>query len=108
MITLTERAIKQAKAISESEKYGHTRIRVRVLGGGCAGFQYDMYFDDIEPLIADDVSEQDGVTIVVDPLSYQYIDGVNIDYVVSEFSEGFKFENPNIEATCGCGSSFKA
>lgn len=108
MITLTEKAIQQVKAIVESDKLDHSRLRVKISGGGCAGFRYDLYFDDLEPTDVDDVSEQSGVTIVVDPLSLQYLDGASLDYVRENFTEGFKFENPNVEATCGCGSSFKA
>ena len=107
MITLTEKAIAQIKAIIADEKFDHSRLRVKVSGGGCAGFKYDIYFDDLLPTEMDEVYEYDGINVIVDPLSLQYIDGTQIDFVKLDFGEGFKFENPNVEATCGCGSSFK-
>lgn len=106
MITLSPTAIDRAKAIAAEDGLS-PRLRIRILGGGCAGFQYDMYFDEVEPTPLDDVTEQDGITVVVDPLSLQYIDGCNVDFLKTDFAEGFKFNNPNTTATCGCGSSFK-
>lgn len=93
------------------------------MGGGCAGFQYDMAFDDKvveedgeertvpalsgDPLRSGDRKlEFDGVTIVVDEMSLMYIYGTVIDYVDTLQGAGFKFENPNVKNTCGCGSSF--
>ena len=67
---------------------------------------YDMYFDDLPATDADEVMEQDGVKVVVDPMSYQYLDEVTIDYVDGLMGAGFKFINPKVKASCGCGSSF--
>jgi iron-sulfur cluster insertion protein len=107
MIGVSEKAIEKIKELSEAEGIGHCIIRVKVIGGGCAGFTYDMYFDDkVTPL--DESFESNGVQIVTDPLSIQYLDGVEIDYVEGVISAGFKFINPNVKSTCGCGSSFSA
>jgi len=105
MIHLTEKAAKKIEEISNSEGIGHNIIRVKVVGGGCAGFSYDLFFDDqSSPL--DEVSELDGVKIIADPLSFQYLDEMVVDYVEGPINSGFKFSNPNVKSTCGCGSSF--
>lgn len=103
MIQLTEKAVIKAKEIAESEGLALS-IRLRVIGGGCAGFTNDMFFDD-QVSDADEVIEQDGVKIVVDPMSFQYLDGSTVDYIDSQFASGFKFINPNATGSCGCGSS---
>lgn len=107
MIHLTEKAAKKIEEISNEEGIGHYCVRVKVIGGGCAGFTYDMFYDDqIGEL--DEVSELDGVKVIVDPLSFQYLDEVVIDYQEGSISAGFKFNNPNSTGSCGCGSSFSA
>lgn len=105
MIHITEKAANKVKEISEGDGLGHYSIRVRVVGGGCAGFTHDMYFDD-QVTDMDETQELDGVTVIVDPLSFQYLDEVVIDYVDGPLGSGFKFLNPNVKGTCGCGSSF--
>lgn len=105
MIHLTKKASKKIEEISNAEGIGHFTIRVRVIGGGCAGFSYDLFFDDQESPL-DEVAEFDGVKIISDPLSFQYLDEISIDYLDGPFSSGFKFNNPNVTATCGCGNSF--
>jgi iron-sulfur cluster insertion protein len=105
MITITETAVAKIKEISEAEGLGHTTIRIKVKGGGCAGFSYDMeYEEQINEL--DEIVEQDGVKVVVDPVSFQYLANVAIDYVDSLMGGGFKFDNPDVKGSCGCGSSF--
>jgi iron-sulfur cluster insertion protein len=104
MIYLTEKAANQIKEISEAESLGHLTVRVKVVGGGCAGFTNDMYFDD-QVSEMDEVCELDGVKVVCDPLSFQYLDETTIDYVDGPFGAGFKFLNPNVKGSCGCGSS---
>lgn len=104
MIELTENAIKALKEMSDADEVGHYTVRLRVIGGGCAGFTHDMYFEEkINEL--DEVFEFDGVKAVVDPLSHQYLEGVTVDFIDSEFGRGFKFLNPNAKGSCGCGSS---
>jgi iron-sulfur cluster insertion protein len=105
MIDITENAIKAVKQISEETGVGHFTIRLRVIGGGCSGFNYDMYYED-KVSEMDEVFEISDIKVVVDPLSMQYLDGVSVDYVEGMFGNGFKFNNPNSKGSCGCGSSF--
>lgn len=107
MISVTDKAVAKIKEISEAEGIGHFNVRLRVIGGGCAGFSYDMYYED-KSSDMDETHEVNGVTVVVDPLSWQYLEGVEIDYVEGHMGAGFKFINPNVKGTCGCGSSFSA
>jgi iron-sulfur cluster insertion protein len=104
MITLTTKAVTKIKEIAESDAIETLTLRVKVLGGGCAGFSYDLYFED-NITDMDEVFEKDDVKIAVDMLSHQYLDGVEIDYVEGVMGAGFKFLNPNVKSTCGCGSS---
>ncbi len=106
MIHITENAASKVLEIAAAEDFGGRPLRVKVIGGGCAGFSYDLYFSEDDPLPMDEVFEDKGVTIMVDPLSFQYLDGVEIDYLDGPFASGFKFINPNISSSCGCGSSF--
>ena len=107
MITITEKAASKVKEISESESLEGQGLRLRVVGGGCAGFSYDLYFEDkIDEM--DEEYESNGVKLYVDPLSHQYLEETEIDYVEGAHGSGFKFGNPNVSGTCGCGSSFQA
>ena len=106
MITITELAANKVKEISSSEGLDGQGLRLRVIGGGCAGFQYDLYFEEAVTEF-DERFESNGIKLYVDPLSYQYLDGTEIDYVESAHGSGFKFGNPNVSSTCGCGSSFQ-
>jgi iron-sulfur cluster insertion protein len=105
MITLTDKAAEKVKEIAEAESLKGQGLRLRVVGGGCSGFTYDLYFDE-EAGEMDETFESNGVQLYVDPMSYQYLDGTEIDYVETLSGSGFKFNNPNIQGTCGCGSSF--
>lgn len=107
MISLTPHAADKVKEIASTEGLQGQGLRLRVIGGGCAGFQYDLYFED-ETTAMDEAFDSHGVKLYVDPLSYQYLDGTEIDYVESAHGAGFKFNNPNVSGTCGCGSSFQA
>jgi iron-sulfur cluster insertion protein len=107
MISITTLAADKVKEISKAEGLEGQGLRLRVVGGGCAGFQYDLYFED-KPTDLDEQFESHGVKLFVDPLSYQYLDGTEIDYVEGAHGSGFKFGNPNVSGTCGCGSSFQA
>lgn len=106
MISLTSVAASKVKEISASEGLEAQGLRLRVIGGGCAGFQYDLYFEDV-PTDLDERFESHGIPLYVDPLSYQYLEGTEIDYVETAHGAGFKFGNPNVSGTCGCGSSFQ-
>lgn len=105
MIILTERAITKIKEFAEGEGIGHNTIRVKVQGGGCAGFTNDMEFNDQVGEL-DEVFEFGDVKVVVDPLSLQYLENVEIDFQDTPLGSGFKFNNPNVKSTCGCGNSF--
>ena len=105
MITLTEKAAVKVKEIANEESLKGQGIRLRVIGGGCSGFTYDLYFEpDVGEM--DETFESNGVQLYVDAMSFQYLDGTEIDYVESLQGSGFRFNNPNIAGTCGCGSSF--
>jgi iron-sulfur cluster insertion protein len=105
MLYITEKAAKKIKELSNEEGIGHYSVRVKVIGGGCAGFSYDMCFDDKVGEL-DEVCELDDVKVISDPLSFQYLDEAVIDYQDGLISAGFKFNNPNATGSCGCGSSF--
>src|SRR5688500_663491 len=106
MISITTLAADKVKEISLAEGLGGQGLRLRVIGGGCAGFQYDLYFED-KPTDMDETFESNGVKLFVDPLSYQYLENTEIDYVEGVHGAGFKFNNPNVTGSCGCGSSVK-
>jgi iron-sulfur cluster insertion protein len=105
MINITENAAAKVLEISGEEGLSGQGLRLRVVGGGCAGFSYDLYFED-KPTEMDETFEDRGVKMFIDPLSYQYLDGTEIDYVEGLHASGFKFNNPHVTSTCGCGSSF--
>lgn len=104
-ITLTEAAAKKVQEIREAEGLEDQGLRVRVIGGGCSGFSYDLFFED-EVSELDQKFESRGIVMYVDMMSCQYLEGVEIDYVESLHGAGFKFNNPTAKSTCGCGSSF--
>ena len=80
-------------------------LRVGVRGGGCSGFQYQLAFD--EPRDDDSIFEDHGLKLLVDPQALEYVDGSQIDYTDALTGAGFKVDNPNVVAACGCGSSFR-
>lgn len=106
MISLSDLAATKVREIADAEGLQGQGLRLRVIGGGCSGFQYDLYFEnEVTPM--DESFESNGVKLYVDPLSYQYLDGTQVDYVETAHGSGFKFTNPNVSGTCGCGSSFQ-
>lgn len=106
-ITLTSRAYSELKDLMVSQQKAEAALRVWVTGGGCSGLTYGMALDDGQPEATDNVFEQDGLKVFIDGLSLQYMDGASVDYVDDMMGGGFKIENPNATASCGCGSSFK-
>ena len=106
MLALTEKAAEKVREIMAAEKDipGHFALRLRVVGGGCSGFSYDLYFDEVQA--TDQTFESHGVKLVCDIMSLQYLAGTTVDYVEGLQGAGFKFGNPNVKSTCGCGSSF--
>jgi iron-sulfur cluster assembly accessory protein len=105
MVQLTEVAASKVKEIMAQQNPAPAALRVAVVGGGCSGFSYHMAFDNQENP-SDNVYEFEGVKLVVDQMSEMYLDGVQIDYIETLEGAGFKFNNPNVKSTCGCGSSF--
>ena len=105
MIHITALAASKVNEIREAEAIeANLGLRLRVVGGGCAGFSYDLYFDEVTEV--DRTFEVNGVGVVVDEMSLMYLAGTEIDYVEGLQGAGFKFNNPNVKSTCGCGSSF--
>ena len=104
-LVFTDNAVNKVKDLILEEGNPELKLRVFVSGGGCSGFQYGFTFDEV--VNEDDTAmEKNGVTLLIDPMSYQYLVGAEIDY--SEGLEGSQFviKNPNATSTCGCGSSF--
>jgi iron-sulfur cluster assembly protein len=106
-IELTPRALEKAKEILSRQSPAPMGLRVSVVGGGCSGFSYQMNFES-DPSGIDKTFEFDGLKIFVDQVSLMYLEGTKIDYVETLEASGFKFDNPNVKTTCGCGSSFSA
>jgi iron-sulfur cluster assembly accessory protein len=107
-LTITDNAMQEVKKFIEAEDLGTAGgLRVRVVPGGCSGFQYAMNLEEAAAE-TDEVVEKDGVKVFVDMFSAQYLNGVEIDYVNNVMGSGFTFNNPNATGGCGCGSSFTA
>jgi iron-sulfur cluster assembly accessory protein len=106
MIALTPVAVTKVKEIIAQQNPAPTGLRVAVVGGGCSGFSYHMAFESQVNETSDNIYEFDGLKVLVDQMSEMYLDGISIDYIESIEGSGFKFNNPNVKSTCGCGSSF--
>jgi len=108
-ISLTSGAIGKVKEIMGQQDPAPAGLRIGVVGGGCSGFSYSMVFEEngnSDELGMDKVYNFDGVKVFVDQTSLLYLDNTEVDYVESLEGSGFKFSNPNVKNTCGCGSSF--
>lgn len=105
VMQFTQGAAKKVKALVEEEGNPRLKLRVFVTGGGCSGFQYGFTFDD-ELAEDDTLIEREGVSLVVDPMSFQYLAGAEVDYTEGLEGSRFVINNPNATTTCGCGSSF--
>jgi iron-sulfur cluster insertion protein len=105
MLIISESAANKIKEVCEEEGNPDLKLRMFVQGGGCSGFQYGFTLDEIEN--EDDFSiESHGVKVLVDSMSFQYIQGAEVDYKEDIHGSSFVINNPNAETTCGCGSSF--
>jgi len=104
-LVFTDNAAKKVKQLIEEEGNDQLKLRVFITGGGCSGFQYGFTFDENEQE-GDTVVENGGVTMLVDPMSYQYLVGAEVDYKEDLSGAQFVINNPNATTTCGCGSSF--
>jgi iron-sulfur cluster assembly accessory protein len=107
MIQLTEKAVGKVSEILDSQEPKPAGLRISVVGGGCSGFSYSMAFENT-PGMLDKTYKFNGLNVFVDQASLLYLDGVEVDYVETLEGSGFKFNNPNVKSTCGCGSSFSA
>ncbi len=104
-INFTDNAVKKVAELIAEEGNPNLKLRVFVQGGGCAGFQYGFTFD--ENVNEDDTTMmKDGIQLLIDPMSYQYLVGAEIDYKEDINGSQFVIKNPNVTTTCGCGSSF--
>ncbi len=116
-LVFTDSAANKVKQLIDEEGNTELKLRVFVTGGGCSGFQYGFTFDEVKS-DDDTVMEKNGVMLLIDPMSYQYLAGAEIDYqylagAEIDYTEGlegaqFVIKNPNATSTCGCGSSFSA
>jgi iron-sulfur cluster assembly accessory protein len=104
-VSLTPTAIAKVKEIMAQQNPVPAGLRVGVVGGGCSGFSYSMSFENA-PGMMDKTFNMDGLKVYVDATSLMYLNGCRVDYVETLEGAGFKFENPNVKSTCGCGSSF--
>ena len=105
LLVFTDAAADKVKNLIEEEKNDSLKLRVFVSGGGCSGFQYGFTFDE-NVQDGDTRVEKNGVTLLVDPMSFQYLTGAEIDYKEDLEGSQFVIKNPNATTTCGCGSSF--
>ena len=107
MLKLTEGAVTKVREILDTQEPKPAGLRISVVGGGCSGFSYSMAFENA-PGMLDKQYDYAGMKVFVDQASLLYLDGAEVDYVDSLEGSGFKFNNPNVKSTCGCGSSFSA
>jgi len=105
LLIVTDNAANKVRALIEEEGNDALKLRVFVTGGGCSGFQYGFTFDE-KVNDGDTAIEKDGVTFLVDPMSFQYLVGAELDYKEGLEGAMFFINNPNASTTCGCGSSF--
>jgi iron-sulfur cluster assembly accessory protein len=106
VLTVTPEAAAKIKELLQARNIPGYALRVFVAGGGCSGLQYGMAFEE-KPQESDTVVEADGVRLIIDPASVLYMGGSTIDFVDNLMSSGFRIDNPNAVATCGCGQSFR-
>jgi iron-sulfur cluster insertion protein len=107
MLTVTEIAAKKVNELRLEEGKPDWGLRLRVVGGGCSGFSYELGWEEVQQ-DGDQVVESAGIRVYVDSLSVPYVGGAEIDYVDSLYGSGFSIKNPNAKGTCGCGHSFQA
>jgi iron-sulfur cluster assembly protein len=105
MVQLTETAVSKVREILDTQEPKPAGLRIAVVGGGCSGFSYSMAFENTQNML-DKTYTFDGLKVFIDQASLLYLDGVEVDYVETMEGSGFKFNNPNVKSTCGCGSSF--
>jgi iron-sulfur cluster assembly accessory protein len=104
-VSLTPSAVSKVKEIMGQQNPVPAGLRIGVVGGGCSGFSYSMAFENAAGMM-DKTFDMEGLKVFVDATSVMYLNGCIVDYVETLEGAGFKFENPNVKSTCGCGSSF--
>lgn len=107
MVQLTEKAVGKVNEILSTQDPKPSGLRISVVGGGCSGFSYSMAFE-ASPGFLDKTYKFGDLKVFIDQASLLYLDGVEVDFVETLEGSGFKFNNPNVKSTCGCGSSFSA
>jgi iron-sulfur cluster assembly protein len=107
MMNMTDTAVSKVKEILQAQEPMPAGLRISVVGGGCSGFSYSMAFESAAGML-DKTYDFSGLKVFVDQASLLYLDGAEVDYVETLEGSGFKFNNPNVKSTCGCGSSFSA
>jgi len=107
MLQMTDQAITKVQEILSQQDPKPKGLRIAVVGGGCSGFQYSMAFENNQQML-DKTYEFGELKVFIDQASMLYLDGAQVDYVETMEGSGFKFSNPNVKSTCGCGSSFSA
>ena len=107
MVQLTTKAVEKVREILDTQEPKPAGLRISVVGGGCSGFSYSMAFENT-PNMLDKTYNYEGLKVFIDQASLLYLDGAEVDFVESLEGSGFKFNNPNVKSTCGCGSSFSA
>ncbi len=109
MITMTDKAVIEIKRIITTDPTAQgSHLRVQVVGGGCSGMSYKLGFDAAPLTENDKIFEKDGVKVIIDPKSFLFLSGTELDFTDGLTGTGFVFKNPNAKRTCGCGSSFSA
>ena len=106
-VQLTETAVSKVREILDQQEPKPAGLRISVVGGGCSGFSYSMAFENA-PNMLDKTYDYSGLKVFIDQASLLYLDGARVDYVETLEGSGFKFDNPQVKSTCGCGSSFSA
>jgi iron-sulfur cluster assembly protein len=107
MVQLTDSAVSKVREILDQQEPKPAGLRISVVGGGCSGFSYSMAFENA-PNMLDKTYDYSGLKVYIDQASLLYLDGARVDYVETMEGSGFKFDNPQVKSTCGCGSSFSA
>ena len=108
MVNITPAAVEKVKGIllQEEESLKDGGLRIYVQGGGCSGFSYGMVLDEVTE--DDEVFEEQGVKVIIDPMSLKHLEGAQVDYKEDLMGGGFAIKNPNASSTCGCGQSFSS
>ena len=105
-ISMTKKAEEKVKELLSEQTETYSALRIQVVGGGCSGYQYRMGFDKSCNEETDQIFEFDGLKVAIDRSSLLHMEGAEVDYVDGLHGSGFKFNNPNVTGSCGCGESF--